>query len=83
MEERMAALEQKLDDHILENQQGAARNDEAHGRLEKKLDDALSFQNRLRWVAGTTALILGSIIGYAIHHAALIWSWLPMHGNTH
>ena len=83
MEERIAMLEQKLDDHILENKSASKRNDTSHDRLEGKLDDVLVFQNRIRWVGGTIMLIIGSIIGWMIHNAAIIWQWLPMHGHTH
>ena len=75
-DERIAVVEQKLDDYI-------ESNDGQHREIITKLDSAMRFQNRLQWVGGTILLMIGSLAGWIIHNAAIIWQWLPMHGHTH
>ena len=83
IEQKVISIERQLIDSKAAVIAAALRNDETHDRLEVKLDATMAFQNKLRWIAGTTALIAGSVIGYIIHHAAVIWEFLPMHGHTH
>ena len=83
MEERIAKVEQKLDDHISWAQSSGVRNDKTHDRLEKKLDDAMVFQHKLRWTVGVASTILGIVLMIAYHYIPWIWDSLPKHGHTH
>ena len=83
MEQRMAKIEQKLDDHIKANQEDARRNNDAHTRLEHKLDHALIFQHKVRWTIGVASTILGMVLMFIYHYLPEIWDALPKHGHTH
>ena len=73
-DEHIVRVEQKLDDYI-------ESNDVQHREIITKLDSAMRFQNRLQWVGGTVLLMIGSLAGWIIHNAAIIWQ--AMHGHTH
>lgn len=81
MEQRLAKLEQKLDDHIIANELASDRNDKAHDRLIEQLDEYMAFQNRLKWVGGTVLLMTGAALGFIYHYAHFIWDMLPKHGH--
>ena len=83
MDERIAKVEQKLDDHIAWAQSSGVRNDKTHERLERKLDDAMVFQHRLRWTIGVASTMLGIILMIIYHYLPWIWDSLPKHGHTH
>ena len=83
MEQRMAKLEQKLDDHIKANQMDAKMNHAAHTRLETKLDHALIFQHKVRWTIGVASTMLGMVLMFIYHYLPEIWDALPKHGHTH
>ena len=83
MEQRIAKLEQKLDDHIKDNKRDALRNDESHTRLETKLDSALIFQHKIRWTIGVASTMLGMLLMFIYHYLPEIWDALPKHGHTH
>ena len=76
MEQRMAKIEQKLDDHI-------KANNESHTRLETKLDNALIFQHKIRWTIGVASTVLGMVLMFIYHYLPEIWDALPKHGHTH
>ena len=83
MEQRMAKIEQKLDDHIKANLADALRNNESHTRLEAKLDHALIFQHKVRWTIGVASTVLGMVLMFVYHYLPEIWDALPKHGHTH
>ena len=90
MEERVAKVEQKLDDHIAWSKESSIRNDKVHDSLIDtnqevldKLEEALVFQSRLRWVIGVVSTMLGAILMLVYHYLPWIWDALPKHGHTH
>jgi len=83
VEQRMAKLEQKLDDHIKANQEAAIRDHAAHVRIESKLDEAMVFQHKVRWTIGVASTMLGMILMFIYHYLPEIWDALPKHGHTH
>jgi len=52
-------------------------------KIEVKLEDALKWKDRVTWVTGMVLLMIGSIIGWVIHHIEWFWNILPMHEHTH
>ena len=83
MEDRLSKVEQKLTDHIAWDKEARKRNDDAHEEIMTKLDAAMIFQSRLRWVIGISSTMLGIIFMIIYNYLPWIWDALPKHGHTH
>jgi hypothetical protein len=59
------------------------KNDHTHERLEKKLDESMKFQLKLRLMIGFISTLLGALFIIIYHYAPEIWESLPKHGHTH
>ena len=83
LEIKLNKLELKLESINYALHKSSESNSTDHASIIERLDRSLSFQVRLKYVIGTTMLIIGSILGFIIHYASWIWDNLPMHGHTH
>ena len=81
MNERIAKLEQQILNHIEVSDGRSDRNEAQHMMIIDRLESAMLFQNRLRWIGGTFLLIIGSILGWIMHNAHILWDMLPKHGH--
>ena len=83
MEQRMARLEQQMEDHIAISRQFEERNDSAHDAIVTKIDEAMIFQRRLRWTVGVMSTLFGVLLMIIYKHLPWCWEALPKHGHTH
>jgi uncharacterized membrane protein (DUF106 family) len=90
MEERIDGLIKELAEvkveikHAQEAQSECAqKNDETHDRLERKLDESMKFQMKLRLMIGFISTLLGALFIIIYHYAPQLWDALPKHGHTH
>ena len=83
LDERVARLEVRLDDHLRAAAENNKENAEAHAHIIDALAKQHAFQTRIRYVTGTALLLIGTAVGFIIHHAEWLWNVLPMHRHTH
>ena len=79
----LAAVKQEVS-HLKDSQiLCMQKNDATHDRLERKLDESMRFQMKLRWTIGFVSTMLGAAFLILYHYLPWIWDHVPMHLHDH